>query len=393
MTSTPQITFQRDPFTWLSYGMIAYFAYIEAVLGPLMPFLRTELHLNYTMAGVHFSLFALGVVTAGFFADRIAERWGRRVAWWGGGVGMAAGMMLLAMAKVVAFTIAASWAMGFFGGVMFIIVQAAIADHHPLFRTVSLTEANIAASLSVTLEPLFIGLFQQWGLGWRSTLWIIASSFLFVVWRTRHIPITTQLRHHPDTPPAPAGGKMPLAFWLYWLVLFFGVAAEWCVAFWGAEFLQINPELTKTTAVSLMSTFFAAAVLARFFASRLAHRFSATTLLIVTIGLAAIGFLPFWLPTPTVITVGGLFILGFGIANFYPLSLSLAMGIVPHRADVASARITIGTGMAVLLLPLTLGGMADRIGIETAFGTVGVLLAAILVIALLANRKLAAQSA
>ena len=388
----PHTVFRRDPFTWLSYGMIAYFAYVEAVLGPLMPFLRAELHLNYTMAGVHFSLFALGVVTSGFFADRIAGQWGRRAAWLGGGAGMAAGMILLALAKAAIFTIAAAWVMGFFGGVMFIIVQAAIADHHPRFRTVSLTEANIAASLSVTLEPLFIGLFVQWGLGWRSTLWIIAGSFLFVVWRTRHIPITTQPRHPADT-PAPAGKKLPLTFWLYWLVLFFGVAAEWCVAFWGAEFLQIDPELSKTVAVSLMSTFFAAAVLARFSASRLAHRFSAQILLIAAVGLASIGFFPFWLSTPTIVTVGGFFILGFGIANFYPLALSLAMGTVPHRADIASARITIGTGAAVFLLPLTLGGIADQIGIERAFGIVGALLVSILAITLLANQKMATHSA
>lgn len=32
--------FVRDRFTWLAYIMLGYFAYLQAALGPALPFLR-----------------------------------------------------------------------------------------------------------------------------------------------------------------------------------------------------------------------------------------------------------------------------------------------------------------------------------------------------------------
>ncbi len=95
MITPPNLLFRRYSFTWLSYGMIAYFAYVEAVLESLMPFLRTELHLNYTLAGVHFSLYALGVVAAGSLADRI-------------GIELAFGVVCVLLVFILAITLTAN---------------------------------------------------------------------------------------------------------------------------------------------------------------------------------------------------------------------------------------------------------------------------------------------
>ena len=48
-------TFVRDRFTWLAYLMLGYYAYLQAANGPLMPFLRADLGINYTTGGLHFS--------------------------------------------------------------------------------------------------------------------------------------------------------------------------------------------------------------------------------------------------------------------------------------------------------------------------------------------------
>src|SRR5690242_14737509 len=95
--STAPQRFHRERLTWASYWMLGYFAFLEAILGPLMPFIRGDLRLSYTLASLHFSAFALGAVVMGILADRISQRWGRRVAFWGGGIGMAAGALLVAL--------------------------------------------------------------------------------------------------------------------------------------------------------------------------------------------------------------------------------------------------------------------------------------------------------
>ena len=60
MTNSSKSPFTRDRFTWLAYLLLAFYTFLEAALGPLMPFLRAELALNYTCGGLHFSAFALG---------------------------------------------------------------------------------------------------------------------------------------------------------------------------------------------------------------------------------------------------------------------------------------------------------------------------------------------
>ena len=79
--------FKRDRFTWLAYLMLGYYAYMQASLGPLMPFLGTELNLNYTQRAFHVSAFAFGMVLAGLSAARLTRVWSRHLIFWvGGGV-------------------------------------------------------------------------------------------------------------------------------------------------------------------------------------------------------------------------------------------------------------------------------------------------------------------
>jgi hypothetical protein len=54
--------FVRERLTWASYWMLGYFAFLQAILGPLMPFIRGELRLSHLIASLHFSAFALGAV-------------------------------------------------------------------------------------------------------------------------------------------------------------------------------------------------------------------------------------------------------------------------------------------------------------------------------------------
>ena len=141
--------------------MLAFFAYIQSTLGPLTPFLRAELNLNYTVTALHLSAFALGMIAAGLLSDRLAERFGRRALFWGGGVGMALGAVLLALGQQPAVTIAASLLMGTFGSFLLVMLQAALSDRHGALRAVALTEANVVAAVFSMLAPLIIGIGEQ----------------------------------------------------------------------------------------------------------------------------------------------------------------------------------------------------------------------------------------
>lgn len=70
--------FTRDRLTWLAYLMLAYYAYVPGAFGPVMPFLRSELSLSYTMGGLHLTAFSVGMILTGMFGSTLSHRWGGR---------------------------------------------------------------------------------------------------------------------------------------------------------------------------------------------------------------------------------------------------------------------------------------------------------------------------
>jgi predicted MFS family arabinose efflux permease len=387
MDAVPAPPFQRDRFTWLAYLLLAYFAYQQAALGPLMPFLRDELRLNYTVSGLHLSAFALGMTLAGLLGDRLLQRWGRQCVFWGGGAGMSLGAFAFVLGHHPALTIGAALLMGAPGTLLLITIQATLSDRHGERRAVALTEANIAASLSAGLAPLCVGNLQRAGVGWRGALLLGVLAWAVLAWRGWRTPLPQQQAPsasvHRDNPAA----RLPMLFWAYWLVVFLSVSVEWSTIFWGADFLETSVGLRQVDAATLMSVFFGAMVLGRILGSRLTRCARLSTLLPATLLLALGGFLPFWLAPAAPLNVVGLFVAGLGIANLFPLTLAAASGsVAPHQADAASSRITLAAGLAILITPQVLGTLADHAGIKAAYAVAALFLLLAMGAILIANR-------
>ena len=152
--------------------MLAYFAYLQASMGPLMPFVRAELGLNYTVTGFHFSALAVGMVLAGLTGDKLVKRTSRRFVLWFGAAGMAFGAIGLTISSQVMFTISSILLMGWLGTFVLIMVQATLSDHHGALRAIALTESNVIASIGASLAPFFVGRLQGAGVGWEGALYL-----------------------------------------------------------------------------------------------------------------------------------------------------------------------------------------------------------------------------
>lgn len=375
--------FQRDRFPWLAYWMLAYYAYMQAALGPLMPFLRAELGMSYTVAGLHLSAFALGMVLAGLTGDRLALKLSRYVVFWAGAAGMAVGGVGLALSSQTVLTIGSILAMGWLGSLVLVMIQAMLSDRHQEKRAIALTESNVMASVFAALAPLLIGGFQRTGFGWRSALYFGAATLLVMGLLFKAQPVPEPRRAVEDKS---SSRKLPLLFWGYWLVVVLSVSVEWCLIFWGADFLENQAGLARVDAATAMSVFFGAMIVGRFWGSRLTRTTPGANLLTLALSTALVGFPLFWLARSPVLNIVGLFITGLGVANLFPLTLSVAVGVAARQIDQASARLSMGGGTAILLAPLVLGWFADQVGIYLAYGLVVVLLVAALSLVLITNR-------
>jgi fucose permease len=377
--------FARDSATWMTYGLVGYFAFMETVLGPIMPFLRTELGLGYTTASLHFSAFALGSVLLGLFGDRLVVRFGRRAALWGGAFGMAAGAGLLISVPSAFVTVPATFAMGLGGALLLVTSQALLSDKHGEWRSVAVTESNVAASACAISAPLLVGASAASGLGWRAALVLPAAVLVLLAAAFFLRPPDIPQRAADDGGRSGGRGLSP-RYWAFWALVTLGVASEWCVAYWGADFLADGTGLSRPAAATSLTAFFAAMLLGRIASSRLARILPPAVLLAATLGLSVVGFPLFWYSPGSVLTLVGLFVTGLGIGGVYPLGVSAAIAEADDT-DAAAARLAIGGGGAILVAPFVLGALADRIGIGTAFGIVVPMLLAALSLALVAGRS------
>lgn len=377
--------FVRDRLTWVVYVLVGYFSYLETSLGPLMPFLRSELGFDYTVASLHFSAFALGGVLTGVLGERVSARWGRRVSLWGGGAGMAAGAVLLAASPVTTGTIAGAFFMGTAGSLLLITTQSVLSDRHERNGAVAITESNAAASACAIAASLAVGTSAAAGLGWRAALLPPILVFLLLSPSVR-----LRMPREEPSPRRGAGGrpagKLPSRFWAYWGVLSLGVAIEWCVTYWGAAFLKAGAGLSSAEAAGALSVFPAAMLAGRLLGSIAARRVPVTTLLTATLTVALVGFPLFWLSGGEVPTLAGLAATGLGIGSVYPLSVSAGVDSSSRQSDRATARLSLGASGAILLAPFALGALADRTSIEAAYGIVLPMLVFAVALTLVARR-------
>ena len=379
---TDTTAFRRDRRTWAAYLLLGLFAYLETALGPAMPFLRAELGIGYAVASLHFSAFAIGAIAIGLTGERWVRRIGRTQALWGGIGGMTAGVALVALSPNVIGTILGALGMGLIGTLSLMANQAVLSDLHGDRRAIALTESNVVATGTAIMAPLIIGGFAAAGLGWQIGLLVTLPWAAVLWWVFRGV-------RFPERAPAAAAaasGRLPAVFWVLCLVLFLTSSVEWCMAYWGADFLASVAGLERALAATAMTLFFAAMTGGRLVGSRLAWRYPSVGLLLAAIAIALAGFLLFWLAPAPAMSLAGLFIAGLGIANFYPLTVLVATGAAPEFIDKATARLAVASGIAFLTVPLAVGALADAAGMRWGFGIVVPLLGAAFVSVVTAAR-------
>ena len=377
-------TFRRDRFTWLAYLLLAFYGYFLNILGPITPFLKEELNLSYTVSSLHFTAFAVGILLVGFFGHSLIARVGRKSALWIGAFGISAGAFFLLAGRSPVITILSSFCMGLVGSLILVIVPSGLSDQFGEQRAVALSEANVVASLFSAAAPLMVGWCAGLPGGWRLALGSVALA-----------PLLMLLGFGKINPPPPIAAQedsstdesLPPLYWVYWAAIVLAVSVEFCMISWGADYLEKSLGLLKANAAQAISLFLAGMIIGRLSGSRLVHRFSTHGVVLVSVLLAGIGFLVFWMTHIAIPALIGLFLTGLGVASLYPLILSLAIGTATRQTVQASARATLASGTAILLLPLTLGRLADMVGIRQAYGVVAILLISTFLIILIASRK------
>jgi fucose permease len=260
--------------------------------------------------------------------------------------------------------------MGLLGTLLLIAQQSSLAHHQSTARAVAFTEANIVASLCTMLAPLAVGVAVSSGVGWRVALLLPLPILAILFLRHGREPVPEPIHQQSHA----ANQHLPRRFWAFWAVACLGVAGEWSVGFWGADYLHTVVGLPLELAVTTLSVFFVAILLGRIAGSRLARQFAPDRLLSGALALGIIGVTLLWQAPNATLSLIGLALSGLGIGNLYPLALAVAVESAPGQISAASVRMTLAGGVAIFSAPLLLGSWADRVGLQSAFALVPIFL-------------------
>ena len=379
------VPFVRAAPTRLGYGTIAAYAYWLYAFGPALSLLRGELHLSYTVIGVFSALWSGGAALSGAIFAPLVRRVGRQQALWVSAAVASAGAGLFGLTHTVVLGLTGAALLGLAGTTLLSVAQSVLADEHGDRRDRALVEANVAAAGCAVVAPLLLGALAVTPLGWRWNFALPALAFAGLALLYRRLPLP--VAPHPDGHAAGGRGSLSVRCRVAVVLVALGIAAEFCLIYFGAEQVEATG-LSAASAATALGALYGGILAGRVAGAALTTRPGRTVVLLwASLALTLIGFLAFWLTDSPAVAVAGLLVTGVGIANLYPLSLALALAAAGGHTDAANALTQLVGGVAVVVAPYLLGTLADHSGLHAAFGVELVLIVASAALLLVAGRR------
>ena len=382
-TDGPQ---QRD--AWPSYVAIATIGYVIYGIGATTPYLRAQLGLSDAQLGLHSTAMAVGLLVVGVGVARLDRRLGE-VAVRGLAIVLLS-IAVIGLATAIAFgaTLASALLIGAGTGTLLGYANATLVRPGGSLGRVRVARANVWAMVAAFVCPVLlagtasVGVPFGWGLAPALVLLAILAVDLRAGPRLAPDPIAA------EGPPVNGDDRtsdrhLPRAYWLAWTFLVAAIAVEFSIVQWAATLIA-----SRTGADTAGATILAGLFLGGMFVGRLAQSAGLGTHggvrrpAAIFASLALAGVVVVWLATVPLLAGVAIFVAGTGVAGLYPLGVAAALSTAPDRLALAGSRLTLASGIAVLLAPLALGIVADMAGVVT--GWVLVVAAAVAALVLVA---------
>ncbi|PKR89336.1 hypothetical protein CXZ10_10485 [Pleomorphomonas diazotrophica] len=366
-TNSPSVPtpIRRDRLTWAAYLALAQFTFFLNIQGNIIPFLKDEFDLSYRVVTLHPAAVAAGLIVSGLIGERWTRRHGRLWSVVVGLAGMALGAIAIILAPHPAVSILGCFLMGAVGCLVLIVVPTTLADWHGANRSVAIGEANGISYVASLTAAMAVGLFAAIGLGWRAALLLgaVLAGFLLLFLRGVPMPAAKQPVAADENR---GGGRLPRAYWFYWLTIIAFVGVEQSVLVWATEFLARVKGVPVASAAIAAGAFSLGMLVGRLSSAFILKRITAARALYLSAIITLPAFFLFWSAPTLPVAVVGLFAVGLGCALQYPLTLTKAIVTAGPFGELATARASLGSGLSILVIPWAIGALADRTGLWAA---------------------------
>ena len=356
--------YHRDRLTWAAFAGLLAFGFLNAVLGPALPYLRAEEHISYVVGALHQVAFAIGGGLAGLLAARWEGGPGRGTTIRVGLTGAAIVGLGVGYGDAVVVTVTAAFLVSLLATSALVRMWAVLADAHGERRTVAMAEGEVAVSLGGIVTPLLVGGLAATALTWRFSF--VAGGVIVAVaalaMGTVRVPRPAP---RPAMPPRPAGTRAHRLRLPPTLVVVLAIVAlEFGLSFWLASYLNDGVSLDRGLAVVMVSGLYAANLVGRVVTSRLARRITTEGLLAASLILALIGVCVLLAARDAPVAGIGIALAGVGVGAMFPLTSSLHVGVSGRNADGAIGQVLSIAAIGQIVGPLAAGAIAESAGLR-----------------------------
>ena len=346
---------------------------IFGVTDAAWPFIKSELHLNYTQIGI--LLTVPGVVSSIVepFLGILGDIWKRRLLILGGGVCFVLALVMTSLSFSFILLLISFSLFYPASGAFVSLSQASLMDTDPSRHDHNMARWTFAGSLGVVIGPLLLVGMSAIGFGWRGvflTLAFLAVILLIFAWRQiRHDPI-----HLPKLPSISGvfsgfrdsftAIKKPGV--LRWLVLleFSDLMLDVLLGFLALYFHDVAG-LTEMQSVSAVIVWLVAGLLGDFLLIPLLEKVDGLKYLRWSVILELLLFPAFLLVPLTWLKLVLVGLLGFFNSGWYAILKGRLYSALPGKSGTVMALDNIA-GLIGGLMPFGIGLAADAFGLQAA---------------------------
>jgi fucose permease len=384
---------------YLAYAAFVTLGLPVSLIGVAWPSMRKDFGLPLDAIGLLFISTTVGFFVSTFFIARLINRFG-------------VGLLLIFSSLVSAvslfcYPLAPSWsvivAIGAIGGIGAGLMDAGLNTYLAAeYNEGQMQWLHASFGIGATLSPLIMTASLTRFVSWRPAyifvgilMALMAASFTLTLpaWKRPGKFSAESLEDKPaerdlmDYQTSLWKTIMRLVTWISIILFLLYTGAELTLGNWTytlfTEGRGVSPQLAGLWAGGFWATF----TLGRFLAGFFAHRIGLNTLMSVEMVLAFVGAALFWWNPLPLVSVGGVFLAGFGMAPIFPGLVSSTS----QRVGAQHAANTIGIQMSAAslggaLLPSLAGFLAERVSLEAIPAMLAVSLLGILVLYWLSTR-------
>lgn len=353
--------YTKDPALLL----VIFFAFftngmMSTMLGAILPFMKTEYGMSYTLSGLVLSAHQAGNLAACFVAGFLPYLLGRKKSTISLGAGIFIGMLLMTVTGnpfvlVTAFALTGI-GRGTMSNISNVVVSEITIDKAQSLNILHATFA-VGALLAPFLTIFFTGTLSA---GWRLSAWLVAlSAFAMLVVFAR-----SALSNEPAPREAAQKGEgflSSLRFWICTGILFFYLCVEATVVGWLVTYFKDSGIMGASLAQSTSSLLWIMILIGRLLCAAFSQRMNKAGLVILMTISTGVFYLLMISTRDIRVIFPALMGLGISMAGIYPTTLACMGRFTSSTAAVGTCISTATAG--AIIAPSIVGMIAERTSI------------------------------